>query len=1239
MNYYGSLTNEATGGGGGGTTEVPIMSIKVNGEAQVPVNKTVDIKVPTKTSELLDDTHIEISQLDYDNLSDDEKLSGNTYFCMDTGNVYKRGVKYGGSSDDEPQGYAHYVKIKGKTGEYYYATSFGFGDLNSVLETGTPVTGLYGGWTIESVESTETDTSVLCDFSNCSERNLTTSPDVVRITGYSNYGLEVYGNADQEEYEILFEWNDAKKKSLVTYTSLDEFNLIKGTSLSRNSSDLCSDIMSNLDENEELILAREYVVNFGIDYAYRNSDNYNTDIDKITFYKGLDNLGSIEAQLNDGTVATRSYKEGYLYAWVYGVSYKNVYKTYKAFPFTLDYEVDNTQRLFDYLKVGERFDILYYSITAKSIGLESLAANSIEKFEMTKVNSQRAFAIATTTGGEVFTKVCYSDSVGDWVEVGNKVEDYFNADSGVAIANKVVTKKFKEVDENLKYCHRVYNTLEELNAVKGTSVEFTEGRTIIGDVYRALEPRERLSMMNVESKYLGVPEEFGDTLRYVSIEMTGSHDMVLIAYTESGKILTTTPDSYSYAESKYIWTYEEDRVGLDGKSAYDLWLEAGNAGTEQDFLDSLVGKSAYEIWLDEGNTGTEAGFLASLKGDTGKSAYEVWLDEGNTGTEQDFLDSLKGEGGVSQELVYTSLEGDLADITTVLDLVNTLLEKYRVERKNVRFECGSLNNTVLTDLPKDYGYLTIKIGGTNIVEITFAYSNLGFKAMYFGYLNRQATETLYSELYWDEVITENKKDVKGLVTNAQNFKIDLTKNNASWYGMFTFNFVYGTTPCEITVAITDKVYYTITKGQNLVSAITYTQDGANYTIGIDLTAKVYGTQVVNIPSEFGVINSLTAETFAGTTTAIIKGYGVRTYTKLSELGLTADATLDDVIATMSGGQSAAISTTEFTNYQTLFPYSEEQDAYATVNIEKSFDSSRTIVEWVRKDASKVAYGGLSSNNKVTWWNEYATKSYVDSKVVTPVINAAAGSNINTVGTPSVTASTSGNETTFTFNNLKGATGGKGDTGTRGSLWYRGTGITGTSTTATVFSGSGVSSALVNDMYLNTSTGYVYQCTVAGNASTAKWVYVGSLKGANGTTPTIKAAAGSNINSVGTPSVEASTSGTTTTFTFNNLKGAKGDKGDAGYSVFPSQGGSTQGIVCTLDTNKSVVLTCIVNGGGSVTAASFPSSGISFNGSSWTSGTKSMSVGDTVVIRNTSTSSVQLKTVNNGGLGLLVFGPF
>lgn len=104
-----------------------------------------------------------------------------------------------------------------------------------------------------------------------------------------------------------------------------------------------------------------------------------------------------------------------------------------------------------------------------------------------------------------------------------------------------------------------------------------------------------------------------------------------------------------------------------------------------------------------------------------------------------------------------------------------------------------------------------------------------------------------------------------------------------------------------------------------------------------------------------------------------------------------------------------------------------------------------------------------------------------------------------VGTPSVTVTASGPNTSkifnFDFKNLKGATGAKGSTGTRGSMIYSGTTITGTSTTATVFSSSGISSALVNDLYINTLNWNVYQCTTAGAESVAKWIYKGNIKGA------------------------------------------------------------------------------------------------------------------------------------------------
>lgn len=104
---------------------------------------------------------------------------------------------------------------------------------------------------------------------------------------------------------------------------------------------------------------------------------------------------------------------------------------------------------------------------------------------------------------------------------------------------------------------------------------------------------------------------------------------------------------------------------------------------------------------------------------------------------------------------------------------------------------------------------------------------------------------------------------------------------------------------------------------------------------------------------------------------------------------------------------------------------------------------------------------------------------------------------------------------------------KGPQGTRGSRWSQGTAITGTSTTATVFSGTGITDALINDNYLNTSTGNTYRCTVAGAASVAKWVYTGNLRGATGATGP-QGATGPKGDNTTAAQVSYSKSGTSTT---------------------------------------------------------------------------------------------------------------
>ena len=77
--------------------------------------------------------------------------------------------------------------------------------------------------------------------------------------------------------------------------------------------------------------------------------------------------------------------------------------------------------------------------------------------------------------------------------------------------------------------------------------------------------------------------------------------------------------------------------------------------------------------------------------------------------------------------------------------------------------------------------------------------------------------------------------------------------------------------------------------------------------------------------------------------------------------------------------------------------------------------------------------------------------------------------------------------------------GNGNVNMNGSKWYTGTAMSGTTSTENNYNYAGCPLVKVGDMYLNTSYGYVYECTTAGSGTTAKWTYKGSIKGATGAT--------------------------------------------------------------------------------------------------------------------------------------------
>ena len=120
----------------------------------------------------------------------------------------------------------------------------------------------------------------------------------------------------------------------------------------------------------------------------------------------------------------------------------------------------------------------------------------------------------------------------------------------------------------------------------------------------------------------------------------------------------------------------------DGKSAYDLAVEAGFNGTEAEWLKSLSGdngknaRSAYDIAVDAGFLGTVEEWLESLVGDNGEKgssgldAYQEAVLAGYTGTYEEFTSMLneairknakgetgdKGDKGVSVTNVSTNYQ-------------------------------------------------------------------------------------------------------------------------------------------------------------------------------------------------------------------------------------------------------------------------------------------------------------------------------------------------------------------------------------------------------------------------------------------------------------------------------------------------------------------------------------------------------------------------------------------------------
>jgi len=85
----------------------------------------------------------------------------------------------------------------------------------------------------------------------------------------------------------------------------------------------------------------------------------------------------------------------------------------------------------------------------------------------------------------------------------------------------------------------------------------------------------------------------------------------------------------------------------------------------------------------------------------------------------------------------------------------------------------------------------------------------------------------------------------------------------------------------------------------------------------------------------------------------------------------------------------------------------------------------------------------------------------------------------------------------TWSSLGILKGDDGDPGLPGNKWYIGTGISGKAALPTVYSGSGIAEASVDDCYLNNVEGAVYHCVSGGIPTVATWIYDFTMSGGGG----------------------------------------------------------------------------------------------------------------------------------------------
>lgn len=214
-----------------------------------------------------------------------------------------------------------------------------------------------------------------------------------------------------------------------------------------------------------------------------------------------------------------------------------------------------------------------------------------------------------------------------------------NGEKNVDIINFEVDRYYHDIDlSNCDFILRAVNENQNLidqTLEKSVFDEFINLKWTINEYFTAVDGKLLLEIRAIEGDNLILKYVMSPI--YVKSSATGeglpSLDTVEKALDDMQKILETAQDiavkvPYISNGTWWCWDIAQNQYIDTGTSAQGEKGETGEEG--QDGLNGI-----------DGNDGKD--------GENGLSAYEIWLNQENTGTEIDFLNSLKGEKGETGE--------------------------------------------------------------------------------------------------------------------------------------------------------------------------------------------------------------------------------------------------------------------------------------------------------------------------------------------------------------------------------------------------------------------------------------------------------------------------------------------------------------------------------------------------------------------------------------------------------------